>query len=69
MAAKRLELLHELIPGVTSVAYLINPTSAIGAAIEMQDVEAAARQLGLSVLILNARDQSEFELSFRDSCP
>jgi ABC-type uncharacterized transport system substrate-binding protein len=49
LAAKRLGLLHELVPGATRVAVLVNPTDAIRTESNVRDVEAAARALGLQI--------------------
>src|SRR6516164_1737807 len=38
-AAKRLELLHELVPAATRVAVLVNPDNARGTEITLKDVE------------------------------
>jgi putative tryptophan/tyrosine transport system substrate-binding protein len=64
VAAKRLELLHGLVPAETSIAYLVNPTNHVGAEIETKELQVAARILGVRLLILNASDQSEFETAF-----
>jgi ABC-type uncharacterized transport system substrate-binding protein len=50
---KRLQLMHELMPGGAIVGVLINPTNP-NAATLLQDMHAAARTLGLQVQVLNA---------------
>jgi ABC-type uncharacterized transport system substrate-binding protein len=62
--AKRLELLHELLPAATTIAYLVNPTNAVFAETESRRSQVAARILGMRLLILNASDPSEFEAAF-----
>jgi putative ABC transport system substrate-binding protein len=64
VAAKRLELLHDLVPAATLIAYLRNPNSAVVAEAELRQLQAAARMLGVRLLILNARDPSEFVEAF-----
>jgi putative ABC transport system substrate-binding protein len=64
VAAKRLELLHELVPPAKLIAVLVNPTNRVEAEIETRQLEAAARILGVQLLILNARDSTEFEAAF-----
>jgi hypothetical protein len=54
VAAKRLELLRELVPGATRVALLINPANAAIAESTLRDVEAAARTKGLQIQVLKA---------------
>jgi len=63
LGAKRLELLHELIPAASAIAMLVNPNYP-SAPIEVQDVEVAGRKLGLKVHIFNARTESEIEPAF-----
>ena len=64
VAAKRLELLHELVPTATSIAFLVNPTNAVLAETQTRELQVAARTLGVRLLILNASDPSEFEAAF-----
>ena len=64
VAAKRLQLLHELVPVATSIAYLINPTNAVVAQAETRELQAAARVLGVRLPILNAGGPSELEAAF-----
>ncbi len=63
LAAKRLELLHELIPHGKTIAVLINsdflPSDRFQA-----DVEAAARVLGLSISRLQANNEREIDDAF-----
>jgi putative ABC transport system substrate-binding protein len=65
VAAKRLEFLLVLVPGVKSVAYLRNPTNPIFAESETREVEAAARSFGVR-LVFNASDSSGIERAFRE---
>ena len=63
LAAKRLELLRELVPHSKSIAVLIN--SDFGPSARFRgDVEAAARALGLAIPILEASKPSDFETAF-----
>src|SRR5262249_53463752 len=50
VAAKRLEFLLVLVPGVRSVAYLRNPTNPFFAESESKQVEAAARSFGVKLV-------------------
>jgi putative tryptophan/tyrosine transport system substrate-binding protein len=64
VAAKRLELLHDVVPSAPLLAYLVNPTNAVFAEAETREMRDAARFLGLRLLILNASDRSEIEAAF-----
>ena len=64
LAAKRLGLLHELVPGAARVAVLVNPTDAIRTESNVRDVEAAARALGLQIHVLNASTIGEIDAAF-----
>ena len=64
VAAKRLELLLELLPVGTSIAYLRNPTNPVFAENETRETQMAARARGVSLLFVNVSHQSEFEAVF-----
>jgi putative ABC transport system substrate-binding protein len=64
VAAKRLELLHELVPAATVVALLVNPTSAVLAETITRELEAAARTLGLEFHVLHASSEREIDAAF-----
>ena len=64
VAAKRLQLLHELLPAAMSIAYLVNPTNPGFAEPEMKEVQQAARSLGLNLLVLKASNPSEIDAAF-----
>ena len=60
LSAKRLQLLREVVPGVTHIGVLWNPTFA-PAGIELKEVEGAARSSGLRLQSVTARSPGEFE--------
>jgi len=62
--AKRLKLLHELVPGSARVAVLVNPASATIAESTLRDAEVAARFLGLQIQVLNASTSQEINGAF-----
>ena len=64
LAAKRLELLRELVPGAARVAVLVNPTGAATAETTLSDVQAAARAIGLQIQVLNAGTSREIDAAF-----
>jgi putative ABC transport system substrate-binding protein len=63
LAAKRLGLLRELVPGISAVGDLVNPTNP-NAADETTDMQAAAQSLGLQLRIVNASTEQEIEAAF-----
>ena len=66
VVAKRLELLLELVPSAKSIAYLRNPTNPVFAETETEEVQAAARALGVRLLLVNASRLHEIETAFSD---
>jgi putative ABC transport system substrate-binding protein len=64
LQAKRLELLHELVPPPARIAWLRDPSTSSTFEIEARDVEAAARELGRSILSLNASSSGEIDAAF-----
>ena len=63
LGAKRLELLRELLPDVTSVAALINPTNP-NSGPQLKDLQTAAHALGLQLISVGASDEREIESVF-----
>ena len=66
LAAKRLDLLHELLPRAARIAVLVNPANATNTASILRDVEAAARPIGLQVQVLNASTSREINAAFEN---
>src|SRR5262245_20775676 len=64
LVAKRLELLHTLVPGATRVAVLVNPANVTTTASTLRDVEAAAQAMGLQLHIFNASTSGEINATF-----
>ena len=54
VVAKRLRLLHDLVPKAVRVAVLVNPANASTAESTLREVQQAAPTLGLQIQILNA---------------
>ena len=63
LTAKRLELLHELVPGAARVAVLVHPASALTAAIS-KDAETAGRAMRVQTQVLNASTSREIDAAF-----
>ena len=64
MEAKRVQLLHELVPAATSVALLINPTSPAYSEAATEAAQSAAQILGVRLLVLNASTEEAIEAAF-----
>jgi putative ABC transport system substrate-binding protein len=64
LAAKRLGLLRELVPGAARVAVLVNPANAVNAETTLRDAQAAARAMGLQIRVLNASTSREINAAF-----
>jgi putative ABC transport system substrate-binding protein len=62
--AKRLGLLHELVPKAIRIAVLVNPTNSPTAGATLRDVPEAARALGLQIQVLNASTSREIDSTF-----
>ena len=63
LGAKRLGLLHELVPTATRVAVLVNP-SGPNAEPTAKDVEPAGRAMGLQIRFFNASTSGEISATF-----
>jgi putative ABC transport system substrate-binding protein len=64
VGAKRLELLHELVPKAVRFAMLVNPENVPIAARTLREVPEAAHALGLQIQIINASTRDEIEAAF-----
>jgi putative tryptophan/tyrosine transport system substrate-binding protein len=64
VVAKRLTLLHELVPKAVRFAVLINPANAPVAETTLREVPEAARAIGLQIQVLNASTGREIESAF-----
>jgi putative tryptophan/tyrosine transport system substrate-binding protein len=61
LAAKRLRLLHDLVPKAVRIAVLVNPANASITASTLQEVQEAAPTIGLQIRILNATTSGEID--------
>ena len=64
LVAKRLALLHELLPGARRVAVLVNPTNAATADPTVRDAAAVGRALRLDIQVFNASTSGEIDAAF-----
>jgi putative ABC transport system substrate-binding protein len=63
LASKKLELLHELAPRATVVALLVNPRNPNSEPL-IADTQAAAKVLGVKLLVVNAVSASDLDAGF-----
>jgi putative tryptophan/tyrosine transport system substrate-binding protein len=63
--AKRVQLLHQVVPATSAIGFLVNPTNPpIQVDPEVREAENAARILGVRLVILSASTSSEIETAF-----
>jgi putative tryptophan/tyrosine transport system substrate-binding protein len=62
--AKRLELLHELLPKASVLALLVNPSDPPIAEPQVREVLSAAKALGVEIHVLNASTERDFDAAF-----
>jgi len=63
LTAKRLELLHELVPQATAVAFLVNPANP-NAESDTRDMREVARTLGLRLHVFEANTENNINSAF-----
>jgi putative ABC transport system substrate-binding protein len=64
LGPKRLEVMHELIPTTTVFGLLVNPTFFVQSEILSRDVQAAARSVGLEIVVLRASTERDLDAVF-----
>jgi putative ABC transport system substrate-binding protein len=62
--AKRLALLHELVPKAVRVAVLVNPANGPATELTLREVQEAAHTIGLQIHVLNASTSGEIDAAF-----
>jgi putative tryptophan/tyrosine transport system substrate-binding protein len=63
LSAKRVEMLHELVPGTSVIAILVDPTFPEAVA-ELREVEEAAHTIGQKIVPVNASNEREIDAAF-----
>jgi putative tryptophan/tyrosine transport system substrate-binding protein len=61
--AKRMQLLHEFVPGITAMGFLMNPTNP-SADFELNAAQEGAKSLGIKVLVITASNDTELQAAF-----
>jgi putative tryptophan/tyrosine transport system substrate-binding protein len=64
ISPKQLELLHELLPEARVLAFMVDPSDPIIAKLAANQMQTAARTLGLELHVLNASSESDFDAVF-----
>ena len=64
VTAKRLELVHQLIPGITKIAFLVNPANQALAEHDTKEAQNSARAFGINLINLGASNPSEIDAAF-----
>jgi putative tryptophan/tyrosine transport system substrate-binding protein len=67
--AKRLGLLHDLVPKAVRIAVLVNPANASATEATLRELPEAARALGLQTAVLKASTSREIEAAFSTLVP
>jgi putative ABC transport system substrate-binding protein len=63
-APKRLDMLHDLLPGVTRIGFLTNPESGAALQAAINEERAAAARLGIEVQDVPIASDADFDLAF-----
>ena len=64
LAAKRLEVLRDLLPKATRMGVLVNPADADATATQLKEIDVAARAMGLQIKVYNADTRAEIDAAF-----
>ena len=67
--AKRLGLLHDLVPKAVRIAVLVNPANPSAIEATLREIPEAARALGLQIAVLKASTSREIEAAFSTLVP
>jgi putative ABC transport system substrate-binding protein len=64
LAAKRLELLREMVPAAKRLAVLVNPAQVTNTESTLQEVRAGAEAMGVQIRVLNVGTNREIDAAF-----
>ena len=64
VAAKRLELLHKLVPAAKSIALLVQPDNPLETKIQVREAEAAVKVLGMRLRVFEVASPSDLDAAF-----
>jgi putative tryptophan/tyrosine transport system substrate-binding protein len=61
---KQIEILRELVPGASKIAFLINPENAMNRAILADEIPRHARNTGVALPVVEATKPEELDIAF-----
>jgi putative ABC transport system substrate-binding protein len=64
LGAKRLELLHEVVPGAKKIAFLVNENNRLSLVGDVQVAQTAAPRLGVEAIVVHGGAENEMEAAF-----
>ena len=64
LVSRQLKMLHDLLPGATTVGVLVNPNSPANVEPQLKDLQTAADALGLRLLVVKATNEQDAEAAF-----
>jgi putative tryptophan/tyrosine transport system substrate-binding protein len=64
LVAKQLELMHEVLPGVTRIAIMLNPNNRMMSQDTLAGAQMAAARLGLEIIVVRAASENGIEVAF-----
>ena len=64
LVSRQLKMLHDLLPGATTVGVLVNPNSPANVDPQLRDLQTAADALGLRLLVVKATNERDAEAAF-----
>ena len=67
LGPKKLELLHEVVPGVKKIAVLVNPNNRLISKADIRSAQTAAARLRLEMIVVNGGAEKEIETAFATS--
>jgi putative tryptophan/tyrosine transport system substrate-binding protein len=68
LGVKQLELLHELLPDVSQIAFLVNPANQTSL-VDVSEIQAAAKVLGQHLEVVTASTENELDTAFTAMVP
>ena len=69
LAAKRLGLMREFLPGAVRIALLVDPASKMDTELTVSDVQGVSREMGLQLQVLRASTSREIDAVFESLAP